>query len=116
MKDDITPQLITEAKSTYKKLHSSIMGEISSMLKTAKLEPIRHLAGLDPSFASLVEDLELYRKIIQSLIDNLGINVNDLEAVDKYIELARDLAESIDSECSDSLGAAIAALDEMPYV
>lgn len=112
----IEENLILKAKSEYKRLHSGIIGEISSMLKTAKIEPMHYLTGLDPSFTSLVVDLESYMVIIEKLKDSLDIKARDIETVKEYIVLARDIAESIDSGCSDTLGAAIAALDEKPYV
>ncbi|KAF3982204.1 MAG: hypothetical protein HFP78_02890 [Methylococcales symbiont of Hymedesmia sp. n. MRB-2018] len=86
------------------------------MLKTAKIEPMHHLAGLDPSFTSLVVDLERYMEIIKKLKDALDITDSDIEFVAEYIVLTRSLAESIDSGCSDNLGAAVAALDEKPYI
>ncbi|KAF3980311.1 MAG: hypothetical protein HFP76_02750 [Methylococcales symbiont of Iophon sp. n. MRB-2018] len=86
------------------------------MLKAAKIEPMHHLAGLDPSFTSLLVDLEWYMEIIKKLGTSLDITPTDIELVTEYIVLAKDLAESIDSGCSDSLGAAVAALDEKPYL
>ncbi|KAF3984707.1 MAG: hypothetical protein HFP81_00755 [Methylococcales symbiont of Hymedesmia sp. n. MRB-2018] len=77
---------------------------------------MHHLAGLDPSFTSLVVDLERYMEIIKKLKDALDITDSDIEFVAEYIVLARSLAESIDSGCSDNLGAAVAALDEKPYI
>jgi hypothetical protein len=44
------------------------------------------------------------------------VNQAEIDMIDHYIALARDLAVSIDDECHESLGAAIAALDEKPYV
>ena len=64
---DLEKELITKAKLEYKKLHAGIIGTISFMLKTAKIEPMEHLAGLDPSFTSLVKSLELYRDIIRNI-------------------------------------------------
>lgn len=113
---EIEEKLITKAKLNYNRLHSNIMGEISFMLKTAKIEPMHHLAGLDPSFTSLVVDLERYMEIIKKLRDALDITSTDIELVAEYIVLARNLAESIDSGCSDNLCAAVAALDEKPYI
>lgn len=114
--DNIEDKLIFKAKSDYKRLHSSIIGEISYMLKTAKIEPMHHLIGLDPSFTALVQDLEAYMIIIDKLKDALEIKDGDIEIVKEYIILARGIAESIDSGCSDNLGAAVAALDEKPYI
>jgi len=113
---DLEKERIAKAKSSYKKLHLGIMGEIRFMLKTANIEPIHHLANLDPSFTALVEDLEKFRDIIVQLIDALGIGSDDLVNVSEYLSLASSLAESIDSGCSDSLGAAVAALDDKPYI
>jgi len=114
--DNIEEKLIIKAKSEYKRLHSSIIGEISSMLKTAKIEPMHNLIGLDQSFTSLVVDLESYMMIIEKLKEALDINDREIGIVREYITLARGIAESIDSWCSDTLGAAVAALDEKPYV
>jgi len=114
--EKLEEKLIIKAKTEYKRLHSGIIGQISAMLNTAKIEPMHNLIGLDPSFTSLVEDLEKYMVIIKKLKDALDIKDEDIEVVSEYVTLARRVAESIDSECHDSLGAAVAALDEKPYI
>jgi len=114
--DAIEKSLVTGAKLSYKKLHGGIIGEISAMLRTAKLEPMHSLINEDPSFTSLVKVLERYVGILNQLVDVLDIEPNDLKTVTEYVGLARNLAEAIDNGCHDSLGAATAALDEKPYI
>lgn len=107
--------MLLDAKRRYRHLHSLIFGSISGMLGKAKLEPIEALQGLDPSFTSLVAELEGFRRIVGILSPVLGLN-GDLAMIDDYIVLAKELAESIDLQDSDKLGAAISALDDRPYV
>ena len=110
-----TEKLLTEGKKRYKHLHGAIFGEISSMLSRAKLEPIERLHGLDPSFTALVEELKGLRNVVAALAPLLGLN-GEVRMIDEYISLAEDLASSIDAQSPDSLCAAIAALDDKPYV
>lgn len=112
--DDV--QLI-QAKKRFTTLWNSLFGEISSMLGKAKLFPIHELVGVNPSFAELVANLKSLRETIELLKPLLpGTNAAHLSMIDEYIDLAEALADSIDARCSDSLGAAIAALDEKPYI
>lgn len=107
-------QLI-EAKKRYSALHRAIFGEISSMLGKAKLEPMERLHGLDPSFTALVNELKSFRDIVNALAPLLGLN-GEIGMIDEYISLAEALATSIDAENHDDLCAAIAALDDKPYI
>ena len=113
---DLEKELEVKAIKSYKKLHEDIIGVISSMLRTAKIEPMHYLIDHDPSFTSLVEELEGLVGILKRLKDVLGIGPDGLNIVVEYIGLARNLAEAIDSGCNDSLMAATAALDEKPYI
>lgn len=45
----------------------------------------------------------------------LGLN-GEIGMIDEYISLAEALASSIDAESHDDLCAAIAALDDKPYI
>lgn len=107
--------LLHEAKKRYNRLHAAIFGEISSMLRIAKLEPIERLYGLDPSFTKLVEQLKQFRKIVEVLAPMLDLN-GELGMIDEYISIAEELAVSIDAQNSDALCVAIAKLDDKPYV
>lgn len=108
-------QLLSSAKKRYRHLHAAIFGEISSMLSKAKLEPIERLHGLDPSFTALVGELKQLRDIVKALAPILGLN-GEVAMVDEYLGLAEALATSIDTQDADELCAAIASLDDKPYV
>ncbi|NRB63192.1 MAG: hypothetical protein HRU40_09250 [Saprospiraceae bacterium] len=117
MTDNIQDTQISMAKKRFNDLHEQIFGEISSMLSTARLTPIDVLQDRDPTFMDQVKELETFKNIIDDLSSYLSsVTYEILERVEDYIRLARNLAEAINNECSDSLGAAIAALDEKPYI
>ncbi|WP_313396654.1 hypothetical protein [Atlantibacter hermannii] len=98
-------------------LTSSILGEISAMLKKAKLLPIPELQMNNPNFTEIVEQLRLYRMLSEMAADLLKIEKqDDLNDLDTYIGLADDLAKAIDADDYDALCGAIAALDEKPYI
>ncbi|WP_210531577.1 hypothetical protein [Pantoea ananatis] len=105
-----------KAVNRFNELHSSIFGSISSMLSQAKIQPMGTLRGKNPSFTALVDELELYRTIAGKLGTLLGGSNANLAMIDEYLELARSMADAIDGENHDGLCAAIAALDEKPYI
>ncbi|MGH1373570.1 MAG: hypothetical protein ACRBBW_16135 [Cellvibrionaceae bacterium] len=116
--NDIEAQLIKDAKARFNRLHSRIFGDISDMLRVAKLEPLHVLTDNDPSFTALVVELDELRGIVLGLweiMPEISSKAN-LDTLDEYLGLTRELAVSIESGCSDSLGAAISALDEKPYI
>ncbi len=87
------------------------------MLKKAKLLPIPELKCNNPTFAETVTQLRLYRDFSVIVADMLKLDKNDdLKELDIYIGLVDDLAKAIDSDDYDALCAAIAALDEKPYI
>jgi len=115
--DEKQKKLLIEGKKKYKHLHGAIYGTISSMLCRAKVEPIEFLVGLNPSFADLVKQLKDLRDVVAALAPMLEIDPKaDIAMIDEYIDLAESLALSIDAQNSDSLCAAIARLDDKPYV
>jgi hypothetical protein len=115
--NEVQIKQIAEAVKRFNGLHGCIFGDISSMLRTAKLAPIEDLRAHDPNFTEMVGILEEYKIIIVSLSAFLEqITEHTINRLDEYINLARKLAEAIESHCYDALGAAIAALDEKPYI
>jgi hypothetical protein len=108
---------VKRAKKRFHSLHTSILGEITSMLRKAKFMPLVELSGHNPSFIEMVEELENFRAGAEQLAKIFDIDsAESFAMINKCIELARNLAIAIDDECHDSLGAAVAALDDMPYV
>lgn len=105
-----------KAVNRFNELHSSIFGSISSMLRQARIQPMGTLRGKNPSFTALVDDLVLYRTIAEKLGNLLEDGRESLAMIDEYLELARSMADAIDGENHDGLCAAIAALDEKPYL
>lgn len=108
----------TQAIERFNRLHSAIFGDISYMLKTAKISPMDSLQDHDPHFSVMVDRLELLKSILTPLSDYLPEVVNGtvIARLEEYIELARNIAEAIEKDCYDALGEAIAKLDEKPYV
>lgn len=113
----IDARQLEDAKSRFKLLHSRIFGNISEMLRKARLMPLHKLSEENPSFVMLVDELIDLRATIKLLAPQLELtSFAEIGLIDQYIGLAHDLAVSIESECHDSLGAAVAALDEQPYI
>lgn len=110
--------LLKRAKSRFSGLQAIIFGEISSMLRTAKLLPLYELQTQNPTFMQIVEQLREYRDIAKQVASMLGgvISQSEIDDVSEYLAFAEDLAEAIDANSPDSLCAAIAALDEKPYI
>lgn len=105
------------AVNKFNSLYSAILGEISAMLKKAKLLPIPELQRNNPNFTEIVEQLKLYRAFSGMASDLLKVDKNqDLSELDDYIHLADELAKAIDADDYDALCGAIAALDQKPYV
>jgi len=112
-----TDILVIKAKRRFQGLHSEIVGEISTILKKAKLMPIVELQANDPSFTAIVEELRRMRQILEILHDHLGDEIShNMSILDTYIDLADSLAQAIANDSPDCLGEAIAALDEQPYI
>lgn len=106
-----------KAVNRFNTLTYGILGEISSMLSKAKLLPIPELQIHNPTFDEVVTQLRLYRALAERVAELLHIDkTNELNELDDYIELADDLAQAIASDHADALCAAIAALDEKPYI
>jgi len=105
-----------KAVNRFNELHSSIFGSISSMLSQAKIQPMGTLRGKNPSFTALVDELSLYRTVAEKLGNLLEDGRENLAMIDEYLELARGMANAIDNDNHDALCAAIAALDEKPYI
>ena len=105
-----------KARKMFNSLHSAIFGEISAMLRTAKLTPILTLRDVNPSFTTMVDALEEYLAILVKLdafTDMISCHLDDTR---KYLKLVRNLAKAIDNDDSESLCEAISALDEKPYI
>ena len=111
----MTEEELQAAKKRFTLVYSGIFGEISSMLSKAKLMPLTKLMEHNPSFTEMVDQLQEYRCIVELINKGMG-GIFDVGMVDTYIEKAKALAISIDKEDHEGLGAAIAALDELPYV
>lgn len=110
-------ELHRKAVNRFNELHSSIFGAISAMLVQAKLQPMTSLRGKDPSFTALVTELAFYRDVAENIGQLLEINYHQqLAMIDEYLNLAKDMADAIDSDSDDALCGAIAALDEKPYI
>lgn len=110
-------ELHKKAVNRFNELHSSIFGSISAMLIQAKLQPMTSLRSKDPSFSALVDELSFYRDVAERIGALLAINCDrELELIDEYLELAREMANAIDVEDYDALCGAIAALNDKPYV
>ena len=106
-----------KAVARFNTLTYGILGEISSMLSKAKLLPIPELQLNDPTFDRVVSQLRLYRVLAETVSELLKIDKRqELADLDEYIEYADDLAQAIASDNADALCAAIAALDEKPYI
>ncbi|ENG6107235.1 hypothetical protein ACAY19_002164 [Serratia liquefaciens] len=101
----------------FNRLTYAIVGEISSMLKKAKVMPLADLQNHNPTFEEVVRQLRIYRALSEAAANALGIDgADDLNEIDTYINLADDLATAIASDDYDSLCGAIAALDTKPYI
>ncbi|RUO80254.1 hypothetical protein CWI84_06375 [Idiomarina tyrosinivorans] len=107
--------LVKEAQDRFQRLHAAIFAEVSAMLRKAKLMPLVKLENHKPTFAELVDELRNLRNVVDKLSQMINERVN-LADIDQYIGLADKLAKAIDKGCHDSLGAAIAELDEKPYI
>lgn len=105
------------AVNKFDSLYSAILGEISSMLKKAQLLPIPELQRNNPTFTEIVKELKFFREISGVAVGMLKIDkADDLRDLDDYIFQAENLAEAIDSDDYDALCAAIAALNDKPYI
>ena len=115
--DESVEVLHKRAVARFNSLTYAIIGEISSMLSKAKLLPIPELQLNNPTFEEVVSQLRLYRALSERVAELLKIDRKDeLAELDAYIELADDLAQAIVADNPEGLCAAIAALDEKPYV
>ncbi|CAM3806749.1 hypothetical protein [Xenorhabdus thuongxuanensis] len=108
--------LLKRAVNRFNDLYSAILGEISAMLKKAKLLPIPELQRNNPTFSDTVSELKLYRDLSIVVADLLKIDKNILKELNLYIDLADTLAKAIDADDYDALCGAISALDEKPYI
>lgn len=109
--------LLKLARNRFNIIYSGIFGEISSMLKLAKLCPIHVLQSQNPSFTYLLNELKSYEKIV---IELNGIfkfaEQEDVTRISEYILVAEKLANAIDNYNIEELTQAISELDEKPYI
>ncbi|MEQ1965245.1 hypothetical protein ABLB69_19315 [Xenorhabdus khoisanae] len=106
-----------KATGRFREMHAIIFGEISSILKKAKLMPLIELRKHNPSFTEIAEELIRYRELAKKVATWLDIEEDQFSAyVDEYIALTRELAKAIDDDDPDALCGAIAALDDKPYI
>ncbi len=109
--------ILKAAKNRFNTIYSGIFGEISSMLKLAKLCPIHELQSRDPSFMKLLDELKQYHKIVIELNTIFAFSSEiDVSRLGEYINVVENLAKAIDSGDLDDLTQAIAQLDEKPYI
>ncbi|WP_258239979.1 hypothetical protein [Pseudidiomarina homiensis] len=106
---------IDTARQLFVDLQSKVMGEISAMLRTAKLTSIMDLADEAETFTESAEELEHFSKVTHTLAPMLGFEAK-AAALEPYIDAVKRLGQAIDNGCSDSLGAVIAELDDLPYI
>ncbi|WP_049870046.1 hypothetical protein [Dickeya fangzhongdai] len=105
------------AVNKFNSLYSAILGEISSMLKKARLLPIPDLRRNNPTFAETVTQLKFFRDLSKMAADLLNIDrEDDLSELDDYIHHADKLALAIDADDYDALCEAISALNDKPYI
>ena len=114
--DESVEVLHKRAVARFNSLTYAIIGEISSMLSKAKLLPIPELQLNNPTFEEVVSQLRLYRALSEKVAELKIDRKDELAELDAYIELADDLAQAIVADNPEGLCAAIAALDEKPYV
>ena len=117
MSSDVVNLELEQAKKRFNTLHTSVLAEISSMLRKAKLMPLVDLVSHNPTFTEMVEQLEEFKSAAEQIASIFEIGAEDTFAmINTNIALARQLANAIEDECHDSLGAAVAALDEKPFI
>ncbi|MCH6191231.1 hypothetical protein J9788_01055 [Serratia sp. X10] len=106
-----------KAVQRFNRLTYAIIGEVSSLLKKAKVMPLSDLQNHNPTFEEVVNQLRVFRALSEAAAKALGIDkAEELNEVDMYIDLADELAKAIASDDFDSLCGAIAALDSKPYI
>lgn len=105
-----------EAIALFRQNYNIMFGDISGMLRKAKLTPIMDLQGQDPSFTNMAVELEHYMFLLDKLGCEIEISSQYMARAREYLILVHQLAEAIENDDCDSLGAAIAALDEKPYI
>ncbi|HAT1527735.1 TPA: hypothetical protein PC505_001063 [Morganella morganii] len=116
-KIDFEQTLHEKAINKFNELYSAIFGEISSMLRKAKLAPMIELQKHNPSFTETASQLKLYRDLSKVAADLIKIDQgSELAMLDEYISLVTNLAKAIDNDDYDALCGAISALDEKPYI
>ncbi|MBK2671368.1 hypothetical protein FHB94_05090 [Citrobacter freundii] len=113
----INKRLHDQAVDEFNRLHGTMIGEISAMLKTAKVAPLVDLRKKDPTFLNVVAELRMFRDVCCALAPHFLVDkTGEIADIDKLLKLANDLAQAIDADDPDALCAAIAALDVEPYI
>ena len=114
---DLSANLHKKAVEKFNDLYSAIFGEISSMLRKAKLRPMMELQKDNPSFTETAKQLKTYKDLSKAVAELLELDQSkELAMLDEYISLVTDLATAIDNDDHDALCGAISALDEKPYI
>ncbi len=113
----INKRLHDQAVDEFNRLHGTMIGEISAMLKTAKVAPLVDLRKKDPTFSSVVEELRAFRDVCCALAPHFRVDkTSEIAEIDKLLNMANNLAQAIEADDPDALCAAIAALDVEPYI
>jgi hypothetical protein len=112
---DINSGKVEEQTAKFYVLYHRCFGDITAMLRKAKVMPMGDLAAHNPSFTQMVINLKELREVAKQVSDLLNIG-EDFTHLDLCISLTESLANSIESQCHDSLGSAVAALDQTPHI
>ncbi|MGP2481270.1 hypothetical protein ACTUSZ_00250 [Pantoea eucalypti] len=113
----LNQKLHDQAVDEFNRLHGTMIGEISAMLKLAKVAPLVELRKKDPTFISVVEELKIFSGVCKQLAPSFSVDKSsEIKMIEEYLELADSLAQAIDADDPEWLCAAIAALDVQPYV
>ncbi|HGF7521923.1 TPA: hypothetical protein AB5A43_003368 [Vibrio cholerae] len=109
-------KLKRSAIQRFTRLHGAMYGEISSMLRRAKLAPMEALQAHEPSFTQMAVELEEYLGVLVVLSQMLDLEEHVITHATEYLLLIKKLASAIEVGDPELLGEAIAALDEKPYI
>ncbi|MBI0155123.1 hypothetical protein [Gilliamella sp. W8128] len=103
--------ILAEAKKAFETTQNRIYGEISILLKYAKLNAYDILKARNPSYSEVVESLKQYLEIVELLAPIIKTPQHVIDDLNLVLVHFSELAKGIDEENIDIICEATAKLD-----
>ncbi|OCG08775.1 hypothetical protein A9G13_01560 [Gilliamella sp. wkB178] len=103
--------ILVKAKKDFETIQNRVYGEISLLLKYAKLNAYDILKAKNPSYSEVVESLKKYLEIVELLTPIIKTPQHVIDDLNLVLDHFSELAKGIEEENIEMICEAIAKLD-----